>query len=358
MSAITRRLLLAGASASLSGASAAGPVRLPRKVRVGIIGLVGHTAEILDPLPLVPDVDIVAIADPDAAGRDKLARSAHLSGVHMYSDYQDMLQREALDIAAVCNDNGARAAAVIACAERKLHIVSEKPLGVSRAEFELVRQAVARHEVKLTMLLPMRFWPNFVAMRRIVESGEIGEVAQVASQKSYRTTEWPQWKSRRSTYGSTILWIGPHAIDLIRHVGGREIVEAVSLQAHIGAPELGEMENSTGTLFRLDNGGVATMRLDFLRPDAAPTHEDDRLRVAGTKGVVEFQASTGVTLMTAARKPEVISSLPAVSQLFVDFLESVYLDKKPALDLAAVYRVNEITLAADESARNPRFVRA
>ncbi len=356
MRTFTRRTLLAGVPAALLAQHDGAQVRLPRKVRVGVIGLVGHTAEVFDPLPSLPEVEVTAIADPDEKGRTRLAKNRGAAAARMYGDYRQMLDKEKLDVVAVCNDNGARAEAILACAERKLHIVAEKPLATNRKDFQTVRKAVAANDVRLTMLLPMRFWPVFVAMRRIVESGEIGEVAQVASQKSYRTTGWPEWKSRYSTYGSTILWIGPHAVDLMRHVSGRELTEAVSFQAHVGMPELGEMENSTGTLFRMDNGGVGTMRLDYLRPDTAPTHEDDRLRVAGTKGVVEFQASTGVTVMSSAGKPRAITDLPRVKPLFTEFLEAVYLDKKPALDLHSVYRVNEIVLAADESARNPRVV--
>jgi predicted dehydrogenase len=357
MSPFSRRTLLAGGAASLALADTA-PIRLPAKVRLGIIGLVGHTSEITGPLASLPDVELVAVADPDRAGCTRLAAGARFPAATIYDDYRAMLNREKLDMVGVCNDNGARAAAVLACAERKVHVIAEKPLAVNRADFERVRSAVAANGIKLSMLLPMRFAPQFAAMRRIVQSGEIGEVAQIESQKSYRTQNWEKWKSRYASYGSTILWIGPHSVDLMRHIGGREMVEAVSFQAHIGAPQLGEMENSTGTLFRLDNGGVGVMRLDYLRPDAAPTHEDDRLRIAGTKGVLEYQASTGLTVVTDTRKPEVIRDLPPQKPLFVDFLESVYLGTSPALDLASIYRVNEIVLAADESARQPRIVKA
>ena len=356
MAKISRRTLIGGVPVALLAQQDETRVQLPRTVKVGIIGVVGHTAVILDPLPSLPDVEVVAIAEADEKARARFVKNPRVATARQYADYRQMLDKEKLDVVAVCNDNGARSAAIIACAERKVHIAAEKPLATNRNDFHAVRKAVAANDVRLTMLLPMRFWPAFVAMRRIVESGEIGEVAQVASQKSYRTLGWERWKSRYSSYGSTILWIGPHSVDLMRYVSGRELMEAVSFQAHIGAPQLGEMENSTGTLFRMDNGGVATMRLDYLRPDTAPTHEDDRLRVAGTKGVVEFQASTGVTVISSAGKPRVITDVPRVTPLFTEFLQAVYLGKKPTLDLYSIYRVNEIVLAADESARNPRLV--
>lgn len=52
------------------------------------------------------------------------------------------------------------------------------------------------------------------------------------------------------------------------------------------------MENVTDSLFRLDSGGIATCRRDNLRPEMPSTHLDDRPRLAGTKGVIEYQDST------------------------------------------------------------------
>src|SRR3954469_1642273 len=108
-------------------------------------------------------------------------------------------------------------------------------------------------------------------------------------------------------------------IDLMRYTSGREFTEAVGLQTHIGFPELGEMENVTASIFKLDNGGLATLRMDYLRTESAATHGDDRLRLAGTKGVAEYQESTGVTLMTTSQKPQVIESLPKRQSVFIDF---------------------------------------
>ena len=70
--------------------------------------------------------------------------------------------------------------------------------------------------------------------------------------------------------------------------------------------------------------------MDYLRPRPAATHGDDRLRLAGTKGIVEYQASTGVTLTTSDHSPEIIRELPEQKWLFADFLESIYLGKAPA----------------------------
>ena len=139
-------------------------------------------------------------------------------------------------------------------------------------------------------------------------------------------------------------------IDLMRFTSGREFRETAGFQGHIAFPELGEMENVTASIFKLDNGGVANLRMDYLRTPTAPTHGDDRLRLAGTKGIVEYQESVGVTLMTDAEKPHSLSLLPPGRSVFVDYLDHAYNGAPAMLPLDDIYRVTEITIGAQEAA--------
>jgi predicted dehydrogenase len=235
--------------------------------------------------------------------------------------------------------------------------VSEKPLALDRAGLLRIRAGVERERLRLTMLLSMRFLGHYRALRQVVASGAIGEVAQISGQKSYKLGERQDWMRHRDTFGGTIPYIAIHMVDLMRFTSSREMVEAVSLQSRVGHPEMGDMENTTATIFRLDNGGTAALHMDYLRPETAPTHGDDRLRLAGTEGVVEFQESSGVTLMTGKEKPHAITDLPPGGSLFLDFLDSVYNGKPAGLSMPDIWRVNEIVLAARESAERHTMVK-
>ena len=62
------------------------------------------------------------------------------------------------------------------------------------------------------LMLAVRFaradQAEYLALKSIVESGEIGEVAQITGQKSYQLGARPEWQKERASYGSTVLWIG------------------------------------------------------------------------------------------------------------------------------------------------------
>ena len=98
-----------------------------------------------------------------------------LRNAKQYSDYRKMLDEMKPDVVAICNDNGARAGAVLECAERKLPMIAEKPLAIDRKQYEKVKRAIERSGQPIQLILPMRYEPHYKALKEIVASGTIGE---------------------------------------------------------------------------------------------------------------------------------------------------------------------------------------
>jgi predicted dehydrogenase len=349
----TRRALLQGFAAAV----AAQPLKLPKKVRVVIIGLEGHPEEIVSPLNSLPDVEVTAIAAPEAEVAHFRDGNARLAAVKQYNDYRRMLDVEKPDVAAVCNTDGARAAVVAEAAGRQLNVIAEKPLATNRTDLVRIRKIVSGNGVSLGMLLPMRYQSEYRALQRLRTGGQLGEIVQISAQKSYKLGSRPEWFKHRDTYGSTILWIGPHMIDLMRWTSGRTYVEAASFIGRAGFAGLGDMETTTTTSFQLDNGGTATLHMDYCQPETAPSHGDDRLRIAGTEGVAEYMASAGVTVATKNRELARVTALPESGSVFRDYIAHTYTGAPATLPLEDIYAVCEATIAAHEAAVEKRVVR-
>ncbi len=356
---LSRRDVLVAATALAGGnfasrrvAHADGPQNasgFPDIIRVGIIGLEGHYSEILEARLVLPQIRIAAVAEMNPDLLKQASKDSQLESARIYDDFRRLLDSEKLDVVVVCGENNTRAGIVQECAEHGLPIVAEKPLAIDLQELDATRKKITKRGVPLTMLLPMRFDPPYQKMRSIVRDGVIGEVACMGAQKSYKLGERPAWMKARKTYGGTIPYIGIHMVDLMRYVSGREFTAAAAFHSRVGFPQYGEMENNTALAFQLDNKGTASLRMDYLRPETAPTHGDDRLRIAGTKGVVEFQGEQ-LTLMTSSERPRIITDLPQGRRLFVDFLDAIYNGKKHDITLDDVFRVTEIVLKAREAA--------
>jgi predicted dehydrogenase len=350
--------MLSSASAALYAAAVPAPLRLPAKVRVGLAGLDGHPTEITRPIPSLPEVELVATSDPEPKTLQRFGKSQVAAKARQYADWRQMLDKEKLDVVGVCNANSHHSGTILDALARGLHVIAEKPIATEEPALEKVREAVARSKGKFTSILPMRFSPPYLALAEIVRSGELGEIIQLDSQKSYKTSgERPAWFYKRSTYGGTMAWIGIHMIDLMIHITGRDFVEAFGYQNHIGFPETGDTENITATVFRMDNGGVALLRMDYLRPQSAKTHGDDRLRIAGTKGIAEYMEATGVTVMSDKRPRETRSVLPPARSLFTDFLDHIYNGKPEPIAWKQIYRGHLVALRAREAMEKHTVVR-
>ncbi|HET8547970.1 MAG TPA: Gfo/Idh/MocA family oxidoreductase [Bryobacteraceae bacterium] len=353
-SRFSRRVFLASAAAVAQASRAAeSEIRLPGRLRLGIYGTEGHVGDITGPLKRLPDVEFVAVAGNGAQGLAK-----RFPGTKVYPSLDAMLGAEKLDVAAVTNDNGGRAAAIMACAERGVNVIAEKPFAINRRDLERVRETAARKKIALGTILPMRFEPHYRAMHNLMKEGTLGEIVQVAGQKSYKAAAGTQWRLHRETYGSTILWIGIHMIDLMLFTTGRDIRETAGWQTRVGMPELQDQENVSVSMFRFDNGALGELRMDYLRSAKAATHGDDRLRIAGTRGIVEWDHDRGLVLMTSERAPARVIDLPPQGSVFIDFLEHVYNGKPSMLPERDIWRSNEVTMAAHEAAVLGRFVKA
>lgn len=348
---------VAGASPSVSArAEGALSRRLPETIGVGIIGLDGHYSEVTETVRRLPNLQITAITVTKPEHRRRAANQAVLARAKLYEDYRKMLDEEKLDLVAECGENGARAAVVQACAEHGLPVAAEKPLALSLAELAQVKQAVNSRHVPLTMLLTMRGEPAYRALKQMVAGGQIGTVVAMEGQKSYKMGDRPEWMKHHESYGGTIPYIGIHTVDLMRWISGREFVEAAAFQSNVGAPQIGEMENTAHMIFRLDNRGSASVYLDYLRPPPAATHGDDRLRIVGTKGIAEYQAATGVTLLTESNRLTKVEDLPSAQLLFQDFVESTYFGRPHFITTEDIYRVTEIVLKTRAAAEEHRWV--
>jgi predicted dehydrogenase len=358
---LTRRNFIAGASAvALSSVPAMASFRLPGTIRVGLLGLDGHIGDVLDARRVFPNFQVQAISDKNVQRLKEVGDGIGVPVEHRYTNHQTLLDREKLEVAGICGSDGERAGLVMECIARGLHVIAEKPLGMNWAEVQMIRTALEPGKVHLTMLLTMRFLGTFIAMRQMVESGQIGEVAQVDGQKSYILGKRSDWMRHNATFSGIIPYIGIHLVDLMRFTSKREPTQVSALQAHIGQPNMLDFEDTAATMFRLDNKAPAQLHLDYLRPETFGRHGDDRLRLAGTGGILEYREGLGLIYGSTKQAQKLMNSLPPDQSLVANFLSGIYgvqiVAHPVQLTLDDIFRANQIVFAARDAAESNRIV--
>jgi len=225
---------------------------------------------------------------PSFDGED-LARLERLSPAPpLYLDWRTMLGEVTPSLVVACGRLDQNARVSLEAMRLGCHVMSEKPAALTLDDVALLREAIARNGVQYELMLAMRYEPALFTAHQVVSRGLIGEPAMVTAQKSYRWgNSRPAWYADRSKYGSTMGWVGIHAFDFARWVSGQDYVRVAAHHATRVHTDRPGCQDVATVIAELGNGGTAAFNLDFLRPEAAPTHGDDRLRIAGSQGVLE-----------------------------------------------------------------------
>jgi len=357
--AVDRRRFLqsavgAGLALTVTGRAQMKPPIAPNSmIRVGLIGRDGHREILLTSIPKLSNVQWTAYAKGEP-GEDSSWVQKQFPGssqTRVYENYHDMLEREHLDVVGVCLPFYQNAEASIQAARRGIHVLSEKPAAINLPDLARLESEIRQSGVRYSIMLAMRALPIFQAARQAVQQGAIGEPILLSSQKSYQFGgERPWYYQDRKTYGGTIPWVGIHALDYMRWVSGQEYAQVAAFEGNKAHPQTPGCEDHAGLLFRLANGGTATCHLDFLRPDGAPTHGDDRLRIAGSEGVLEATDLDNRVRLISARGKVGNMPLPPPVDFFGTFIAALRGEAEPLVSAEDTFAITRICLRARDAA--------
>ena len=326
--------------------------------RVAVYGLEGHEEVVFASVASRKDATLVAVASENTAALEAVkANKAVAAETRFYRDWRKMLDEEEISVLAVCSENDRHVAPIVEAAKRGIHVVTEKPIATDAGGLRKVRAAVEKSGIRFSVLFDMRTAGPYIVMREAVKSGAIGKPILIFAQKSYRLGERPEWMKHRRSFGGAIPYVGCHMLDLAMWITGLDVVRVAAFHGNAGKPEVGEMEDHAGILFEMTGGAAMALTLDYLRPAAAPTHGDARLRIAGSEGVIEVKdLETRVEVITPKKGPRDLRVGKGYN-LFSDFLESIDGKKEHVVRPEEAFRVTEILLGALEAADTGKVVK-
>jgi predicted dehydrogenase len=210
----------AGGTATLVSLGA-GEGTMKTLYRAGAIGDTGHVAPqgnylafdmghgLHLPYQYLPNVEMIAVADPDEAGRLRGMRDA--GAQRAYADFHEMLARERLDVVSICSRQAARhEAMIIAAAEAGCHIFVDKPFTIDLASADRIIEACDRAGVKLAIAYQSRHIEPFLTARAMVARGDIGRLLSMHGRA----------KEDHRGGGEDVMCCGVHITDVMRMFAG------------------------------------------------------------------------------------------------------------------------------------------
>ena len=308
-------------------------------MKVCFIGACGHWEQAYQYLKTRNDITFCGFAPgcPEENQIDSIDNT-----ITYFADYRTMLDKVKPELAIISPIFALTGQIIIECANRGIDVFSEKPIASSFEELNQVESAVSKNGIKFCAMHSLRFEPAFFFAAEMVKEGKLGKLQMITAQKSYKYGTRPDWYSVPNLYGGTILWVGIHAIDWIAHFSGKRFV-SVMAQSVGNCPEMAAL-----CQFKLDDNVIASVNIDYYRPETATTHGDDRIRCVGTKGVLEVCG--GKVLLVS--QDGVVEYHPNSSpNLLAEFLADNILISKEEL-----FYITKVAIAANESAKTEKII--
>ena len=330
-----------------------------KNYRIGFIGASGHWNYVTHGMTQLPQTELAAVA-PSFANEDMSALTAlkiRDRQAKYYPDYLEMLEQEALDIVSITPRYDLIAPLAMEAARRGIHVIAEKPLALSIDSLVALKQTVNRAGIRLTTMLGIRYQSAFYNARLVVAAGSIGEPNLIWAQKSYKWGQnRPVWYQERSTYGSTINWVGIHALDWARWLSGVEFTEVFGYHSTQVHRDFQGCQDICGLVTRLANGGIAVFNFDYLRPETAQTHGDDRIRIAGSKGVLEVIGREDRLSLINEKGEFPKCPLQNPPDFLADFINELEGNAPALISQDDAFRITEIAIQATRAADSGQII--
>jgi predicted dehydrogenase len=200
---------------------------MAKNYRVAVIGRTGrgnygHGLDVV--WNDIPNVTMVAVADPDEKGRAAAAK--RIGAKNAYADYRTMLEKEKPQIVSVADRHlDLHRDYVVACARAGASVFLEKPMARTLAEADEMVKAIQTHHVKLAISHQTRYSPRLARLKELLASGALGDLVELRG----------RGKEDRRGGGEDLMTLGTHIFDTMRYLVG-DATWCVAHVTHAGKP--------------------------------------------------------------------------------------------------------------------------
>jgi predicted dehydrogenase len=251
-------------------------------VRIGIIGVGGMGTSHSRYLKAkkVDRCELVAVCDIDPAKLEKFAE------FKTYTDSKELIRSGEVDAVIIATPHYGHTTVGIDAFEQGLHVLTEKPISVHKADCErLIAAHQKRPELVFSAMFQMRTDPYWQRVKKLIDDGELGEIRRT----NWVVTAWYRTQAYYNSGGWRATWKGegggvllnqcPHNLDLFQWMCGLPVrMHAV---CNMNRYHDIEVEDDMTAYFEYANGATGVF---IASTGEAPG--TDRLEIVGDRGKV------------------------------------------------------------------------
>lgn len=238
-------------------------------------------------------------------------------GIHAYDTLEALLSDSDVEAIVVATPNDSHKELVIKALKAGKHVICEKPVDMTAAAFDEMCQAAKENGRLFTVHQNRRWDVDFLAMKSLVQSGEIGDLIRIESRVHGSRGIPSDWRGTKAQGGGMILDWGVHLIDQIMqifagdrvekvycdvtHITNQEVDDGFKLQLYFAGGKTAYVEVGTYNFLALPRFYMQCSQGSALITDWREKCHVAKMKAWNEKEVLPVQTAAGITKTMAPR---------------------------------------------------------
>lgn len=198
---------------------------------------------------------LVAVCDIVRERADEFGRLYQAS---VYTNLEELLQKEEVDVVTICTPNGLHAAHSIQALEAGNHVLCEKPMSIIVEEGRRMIDAAKSADKKLFVVKQNRFNPPVLEARKLLQSGRLGKIVSFQINCFWnRSISYyhDSWRGTKELDGGILFTQFSHFTDLLYWFLG-EVKTVSGFRANYMHQNSVEFEDTGSAALVMANGAI------------------------------------------------------------------------------------------------------
>ena len=253
-------------------------------IKFGLIGCGRISAKHFEAIAQIENAEIISCCDIIEKKATETSEKYNIKTY--YKDYKKMLDTEKLNAVLICTPSGLHPQMGIEAANRKINVVTEKPMAITLKSADELVKVCDLNEVELFVVKQNRLNPSIQLLKKAIHKGRFGRIfsanATVRWTRPQNYYDMSKWRGTWEFDGGAFMNQASHYFDLIQWLMG-PVESVMSFTATLNHDI--ETEDQGAGIIHFRNGAIGVIEVTM---NTYPKNYEGSITIMGENGTVKI----------------------------------------------------------------------